>query len=147
LVQCSECGSEIEESSAVKAEIDGREHYFHTHHVSYISFTEESKNRIAQKLFTIPRRFLVVTIFNKTLAEVIAIGAGLGGILFTMRDLTLRALFLDTISFIAAISALLMGIKHIHFLRRRFLLRRIMMLVGIGVTIVVVLVVWQFVTN
>ena len=147
MVRCSECGAEIEENSAVKTEINGKEHYFHTHHVWYISVKKDSKNGIVQKLFTIPRRLLLVTIFNKTLAEVLAIGAGLGGIVYTIKDLTLRALFLDTISFIAAVSALLMGIEHISFLRRRFLLRRIMIVVGIGVTLGVALTVWHFITG
>ena len=147
MVQCSECETEIEESSAIKVNIDGREHYFHIHHVRHTSLTEDSTIRNTKKLYTIPRQILVATIFNKTFAEVIAIGAGLGGILYTMRDLTLRALFLDTTSFTAAIFALLMGIGHIQFLRRKFLLTRIIILVAIVVMIIIALVVWQFVSS
>jgi len=144
LVQCSECGKEIKDNSAVRLEINGREHYFHSHHVKNASFNNILEERKKKRFLRIPPRTLLRVIFNKTFAEAVAIGTGLGGIMYTLLDLTLRALFLDTISFIAAVTAMLIGLEHIQYLQKRFLVKRVVTCVGIGVVILMILLVWHF---
>ena len=115
--------------------------------MKFTYFLEESENEYVHKFLAAPRRLLHVTLLNKTFAEMIAIGAGFGGIIYTIRELTLRAIFLDAISFTAALIALLMGMGHIRFLQRRHLLSRIILSVAIGVIVTMALVVWHFVTS
>jgi hypothetical protein len=83
-------------------------------------------------------------LFNKTFAEALAIGTGLAGIAFTMQDFTSRALFMDTLSFIAAVSAMLMGLNHIRYLKKHFLIKKMVLCVGIGVLIVMPLFILTF---
>jgi hypothetical protein len=78
-------------------------------------------------------------LFNKTFVEALAIGTGLAGIVFTIQDFTSRALFMDTLSFISAVSALLMDLSHIQYLKKHFLIKKMVLCVGIGVLIVMTL--------
>jgi hypothetical protein len=61
-----------------------------------------------------------------------------------MQDLTYGALFMDSLSVIAAICALLMGLDHIQCLKKHFLLKKIVLCVGIGVLMVMILFVGTF---
>jgi hypothetical protein len=143
LVQCSECGKEIKDNSAVKLEINGKEHFFHSHHIKNASFNNVLEEGKKKRFLRIPPKTLLRVIFNKTFAEAVAIGTGLGGIIYTLLDLTLRALFLDTISFIAAVTAMLIGLEHIQYLQKRFLVKNVIIFGGIGVVIMIILVVWH----
>ena len=63
MVQCSECGKEIDEWESVGLTINGRRHYFHPHHIR--DFAQRSLSRV---------------VLNKTFTEILAIGTGIGGI-------------------------------------------------------------------
>lgn len=51
---------------------------------------------------------------------------------------------MDTISALAAIGALVIGIEQLKYLREHNLVRRAILLVGIGILLVVAIVVWLF---
>jgi hypothetical protein len=52
-------------------------------------------------------------VLNKTLFEILAIITGFGGVYYTIFDIAERALFLDTISVVMALAAMLIGIEHL----------------------------------
>lgn len=127
MVDCADCGKEVAEKEAVKLTIDGKHHHFHFHHVTSLT-----------------QRLMTTLVLNKTFAELIAIGAGIIGIVFTLQDLADKALVMDTISAIAAIAAFFVGIEHIRYLRQHALLRRALLLTVIGILITIVIAVWHF---
>ena len=67
--------------------------------------------------------------------EFVAIGTGIGGIVYTLQGVTESALKLDTLSAIAAIAALITGIEHLRYLKEHDLLRRAVLLIGIGIIV------------
>ena len=64
--------------------------------------------------------------------------------MYTLQDLTERALLMDTISLISALAAMLIGIEHLQYLRKHNLLRRAVRDIGIGILIAITIVVWHF---
>ena len=126
-MQCSECGKEIDKQESVQLSINGRRHYFHPHHIRNLA--EKSLSRV---------------VLNKTFAEILAIGTGIGGILYTLHGVAENALILDTFSAIAAIAALVVGIEHLRYVKEHNLLRRAVVLIGIGILIAFVILVWHF---
>jgi cation transport ATPase len=123
-VKCSECGKEVDEKEAVALIIDGEKPYFHPHHVKNLS-----------------QRILSQVVLTKAFAEVLAIGTGIGGIFYTLKAFAERALVMDTLSAIAAIVALLVGIDHLRYVKEHDLLRRAVTLMGIGNLIAIVILV------
>ena len=126
-MKCSECGKEVDEKEAVELAIDGRKHYFHSYHVKKIT-----------------QRILSKVVLSKTFAEVLAIGTGIGGIFYTLQNFAERALVMDTISAIAAIAALLVGVEHLRYVKEHNLVRRAVTLMGIGILMVITILVWHF---
>jgi hypothetical protein len=127
LVKCSECGKDVNEKKSVKLTIDGKRHDFHLHHVRNVA-----------------QRSLSSVVLNKTSAEFIAIGTGIGGIMYTLQGVAESALVMDTLSAIAAIAALIVGIEHLRYLKEHDLLRRAVLLIGIGILISIAILVWHF---
>ena len=127
MVKCSECGKNVEEKEAVQLTIDGKIQHFHLPHVKKLT-----------------HRVLSKVVLTKTSAEIIAIGTGISGIAFTLQDLAERALVMDTLSAIAAIAAMFVGIEHLRYLKQHNLLRRTVMLIGTGILIVISILVWHF---
>jgi len=127
LVKCSECGKEIDEKKALRLTINGKKHHFHFHHV----------RNVAQRISS-------GVVLNKTFAEIVAIGTGIGGIAYTLLGLADRALVMDTLSAIAAIAALIVGIEHLRYLKEHDLLRRAVLLIGTGILMTIALLVWHF---
>lgn len=111
----------------------GKKHYFDS---------EEHLNQF-QPVKSISRKLSSV-ILSKTSAELIAIIAGLAGIFYTISDFPSQALLMDTFSAVAAIVALVIGIEHLRYLSEHNLMRRAVLIVGIGVLISIVIVVWTF---
>ncbi len=83
-------------------------------------------------------------ILSKTSAEIVAIGTGLVGIFYTILGFTDRALIMDSFSAIAAIVALIIGIEHLRYLKEHNLMRRAILLLGIGILITMAILVWNF---
>jgi cation transport ATPase len=112
---------------ARKLTIDGKRHYFHLHHL----------RKVAQ-------RSLSSVVLSKTSAELVAIVAGIGGIVYTLQSITESALVMDTLSAVAAIAALFVGIEHLRYLKEHDLLRRTVLLIGISIIISIAALVWNF---
>lgn len=124
MVECPHCGEEVDTKHATKLVIEGKTHYFHFHHVKSVT-----------------QRVLSHVVLNKTFAEIVAIGTGIGGILYTLLEVTDRALIMDTFSAISAIIALFVGIEHLRYLKEHDLLRRATLLIGVGIIITVAIMV------
>lgn len=127
MAKCSACGKEIDEKTGVKLALNGETHHFHLHHVRSVSL-----------------RILSSVVLNKTFAELLAIGTGLGGIIYTILEIPGNPLVMDTLSAIAAIAALFAGIEHLRYLKEHGLLRRAVLLIAIGILITIAVLVWHF---
>jgi hypothetical protein len=127
LVKCSQCGKEVDNKKAVRLTIGGKRHYFHPHHVRNVA-----------------QRSLSSVVLSKTSAELIAILAGIGGIVYTLQSVVEIALVMDTLSAGAAIAALFVGIEHLRYLKEHDLLRRAVLLIGLSIIVTVAIIVWHF---
>jgi uncharacterized membrane protein YfcA len=133
MAKCSFCGKEVDEENSLKLTVGGKTNYFDS---------IEHLNKFPP-INTISRT-LASVVLSKTSAEFVAIGTGLGGIFYTILGVSDRALIMDLFSAIAAIVALIIGIEHLRYLKEHNLLRRAVLLFGIGVLIVIALLVWNF---
>lgn len=133
MVKCHVCGKEVDDKKAFKLTINGRTHYFDT------------KQHLNQfQPITSVSRTLSSVVLNKTSAELIAIGAGLAGIYYTILAQSTQALLMDTLSTLAAIVALVIGIEHLKYLKEHNLMRRAILLAGSVILILLVSIVWIF---
>lgn len=89
-------------------------------------------------------RNLLSTVLVKTFFEFIAIGTGIGGIIYTLQEDATRALIMDTLSALSAILAFIVGMRKLRFLRQHNLLKRATILVAIGALISITIIVWHF---
>lgn len=133
MAKCSFCGKEVDEEKSLKLTVGGKIYYFDN---------EEHLNKFVP-IKTISQT-LASVILSKTSAELVAIATGLGGIAYTIIGVTDRALIMDLFSAIAAIIALVIGIEHLRYLKEHNLMRRAILLLGIGILIVIGIVVWNF---
>lgn len=133
MVKCHICGKEVDDDKALKVTVSGKTHYFDT---------EEHLNQF-QPIKSISR-ILSSVVLSKTSAEIVAIGTGLAGVFYTIQALPTQALLMDTFSAMAAIAALIIGIEHLRYLREHNLMRRAVLLLGIGILIIVAVIVWNF---
>ena len=133
MVKCHICGKEVDDDKAIKVTVSGRTHYFDTgEHLSQF-----------QPVKSISRSLSSV-VLSKTSAEIVATGTGLAGVFYTIQAVPAQALLMDTFSAMAAIVALVIGIEHLRYLREHNLVRRALLLFGIGILIVVAIIVWTF---
>jgi len=75
--KCSVCGKEIDEKTAFKLTMNERTKYF---------FNESCLSDFPPTR-TLSRRILSSMVLNKTSAEIVAIGTGLGGIIYTVQGI------------------------------------------------------------
>jgi YHS domain-containing protein len=136
MAKCNICGREIADEEAWKLTFRGKTHYFDTEEHLHQFHPVNTLSRILSSV-----------VLSKTFTELLAIGTGLGGILYTVLDLPDRALVFDTLSTIAAIAALVIGVEHLRYLREHRLLRRAVLLIGIGILITIAIMVWIFGLN
>ncbi len=127
MVKCSECAKEVDEKKAVRLTIGEKRHYFHFHHVRNVA-----------------QRSLSSVVLSKTSAELVAIFAGFGGIVYTLQSGVEIALVMDTLSAVAAITAFFVGIEHLRYLKEHDLLRRAVLLIGLSIMVIVAIIVWHF---
>ena len=127
------CGKEVDEETGLELMYGGKTHYFDRieHMDKFLHIKTVS-------------RTLSSVILSKTSAELVAIGTGLGGITYTILGVTNRALIMDLFSAIAAIIALVIGIEHLRYLKEHNLMRRTVLLLGIGILITISILVWNF---
>ena len=89
-------------------------------------------------------RSLSEIVLNKTLFEILAIITGFGGVYYTIFDIAERALFLDTISVVMALAAMLIGIEHLRYVEEHNLVQKAVLFLGIVVISSFLLLVWHF---
>lgn len=133
MVKCAFCEKEVDEEKSLKLTVGGKTHYFDS---------EEHMNKFVP--IKTMAQTLVSVILSKTSAELVAIGTGLGGIFYTILGVSDRALVMDLSSAIAAIVALVIGLEHLRYLKEHNLTRRAILLLGIGILVVLVILVWNF---
>jgi predicted acyltransferase len=133
MAKCAFCGREVDKEKSLKITVGGKTYYFDS---------EEHLNKFVPVKTT--SRTLASVILSKTSAELVAIATGLGGIFYTILGVTDRALIMDLFSAIAAIVALVIGIEHLRYLKEHNLMRRAILLLGIGILIVIAVLVWNF---
>ena len=134
MVKCSTCGKGINTKTAIQLTL-GKPPLF---------FCDETCLSQSIQIKTLTRRTLAGVVLNKTFGEFLAIVSGLGGIAFTLQGTAHRALALDTISAITAITAFIIGIEHLRSLREHDLLKKAVLFIGIGVLLSITLLVWYF---
>ncbi len=127
------CGMELDEKAAnIKAEVRGKTYYF----CSEFCLSNFSAKRPTQ-------RNLLSAVLTKTFFELVAIGTGIGGIAYTLQEVSTRALVMDTLSAITAIVALIIGVENLRFLKEHDLLKRAVLLAGLGILIFIAILVWH----
>lgn len=83
-------------------------------------------------------------ILNKTIFEVLALITGLGGVYYTLFETGNIALLMDTISVLAAIAAIIIGIEHLKYVEKHRLVGRTVFLIGFIVISSILLSVWFY---
>ena len=131
--KCAFCGKKVAEEKNLRLMVGGKTQYFDSkeHLDKFLHFKSRSQT-------------LSSVILSKTSAEIVAIGTGLVGIFYTILGFTDRALIMDSFSAIAAIVALIIGIEHLRYLKEHNLMRRAILLLGIGILITLAILVWNF---
>ncbi len=128
------CGKELDEATSyVKTIVKGK-----THH-----FCSESCLTRFYSIKHPAQRNLSSVVLGKTFSELFAIGTGIGGIIYTLQEIAVRALIMDTVSALAAIVALTIGIENLRYLKAHNLVRRAVLLAGLGILISIVILVWH----
>lgn len=129
------CGKELTEKSAsVKVTIKDKTHYFCSESCLASFYATKRPTQ----------RALISVVLSKTFAELLAIGTGIGGIAYTLVEVTNRALIMDTFSAITAIAALIIGVENLRYLKEHDLLQRAVLLAGLGIVISIAILVWHF---
>jgi hypothetical protein len=81
-------------------------------------------------------------ILNKTVFEFLAIVTGLGGVYYTLFEAGSNALMMDTISVMAAIAAMIVGVEHLRYVEEHRLVGRAVLLLGTIILLSILLFVW-----
>ena len=81
-------------------------------------------------------------VLNKTIFEILAILTGLGGVYYTLFETGTNALFMDTISVLAAIAAMIIGVEHLRYVVEHKLVGRAVILIGFIVISSILMFVW-----
>jgi hypothetical protein len=132
-VKCAFCGKMVEEKDVKFTMTVGDETLsFCTTDCIYKSEPIEAFRHIS----------LSSLVLNKTVFEFLAIVTGLGGVYYTLFEAGSNALMLDTISVMAAIAAMIIGVEHISYVEEHRLIGRAIFLLGAIILLSVVLFVW-----
>lgn len=81
-------------------------------------------------------------VLNKTVFEILAILTGLGGVYYTLFETGTNALFMDTISVLAAIAAMIIGVEHLRYVEEHKLIGRAILLIGFIIISSILMFVW-----
>lgn len=129
------CGMEVDEKTAnIKAEVRGKTYYF----------CSEFCLSNFDPLGRINHRSLLNIFLSKTFFEVVAIGTGIAGILYTLQQVTARALIMDTSSALAAIVAFVIGVEKFPLLKEYKLVKKAVIWTGLGILTLIAILVWHF---
>jgi len=129
------CGMQLDEKTTnIKAEVRGKTYYF----------CSEFCLSNFDPLGRISHRSLLDIFLSKTFFEVVAIGTGIAGILYTLQQVTARALIMDTSSALAAIIAFVIGVEKFPILKEYKLVKKAVGWTGLGILILTAILVWHF---
>ncbi len=126
---------ELDEATAKIKAVVGKKTYY---------FCSEFCLSYFDPLGRIAHRSLLNVFLSKTFFEIIAIGTGIAGVLYTLQGIGIRALIMDTSSASAAILAFLVGVEKYPLLREFKLVKRTILWATLGILISVVFIVWHF---
>ncbi len=126
---------ELDEGTAKIKAVVGKKTYY---------FCSEFCLSYFDPLGRIAHRSILNIFLSKTFFEIIAIGTGIGGILYTLQGIAIRALVMDASSALAAIAAFLVGVEKYPLLREFKLVKKAVMWTGLGVLILIGIIVWHF---
>jgi len=133
-VKCEFCGKEVdEEESKFRLELGEEAYNFCT-----LSCLHKSK-----PVREIKHRNLSSLVLNKIVFEFFAILTGIGGVYYTLFEAANNALMMDTISVVAAIIAMIIGIEHVRYVEEHEILKKGVILIGITILSAVLLIVWH----
>lgn len=129
------CGMELDEKAAnIKAEVRGKTYYF----------CSEFCLSNFDPLGRISHRSLLDIVLSKAFFEAVAIGTGIAGILYTLQEVTVRALIMDTSSALAAIIAFVIGVEKFPILKEYKLVEKAVIWTGLAIITLVIILVWHF---
>ena len=89
-------------------------------------------------------RKLSRAVLKKTFLELVAIGTGICGIVYTLQEVSTRAIVMDALSVIAALGALIIGAENLRFSKTHNPTKRAKLSAGLGITISVTILIWYF---
>ena len=120
-VKCAFCGKMVEEEDVkFRLTVGGETLSFCSLDCLYKSEPIEEFRHIS----------LSSLVFNKTVFEFLAIVTGLGGVYYTLFEAGSNALMMDTISVMAAIAAMIVGVEHLRYVEDHRLVGRAVLLLG-----------------
>lgn len=135
MVQCLVCGTEIDaEDAEYTLKFGGKTYYYCGLACLYKS--EPLENVRHQNISSL--------VLNKSFLEILAVITGLGGVYYTLIDSAAKALFMDTISVVSAIAAIMIGIDHLKYVREHNLVHRAIVFSSIVIILSFILVVWSY---
>ena len=120
-VKCAFCGKMVEEEDVKFRLTVGGET------LSFCSLDCMYKSEPIEEFRHIGLSSLVI---NKTVFEFLAIVTGLGGVYYTLFEAGSNALMMDTISVMAAIAAMIVGVEHLRYVEEHRLVGRAVLLLG-----------------
>lgn len=128
--KCEYCVKEIDEDAdSVRATIRGKAYYFCGE--SCLSDFLSKRNHVQKNLLSV--------VLSKTFFELVAIGTGISGVVYTLQKVSSRALAMDTLSAIAAMAAFIIGVESLRLLKTYSLLKRGLLLAALGIIISIVI--------
>ena len=131
---CTLCGNTLSEDESIVIERNGLTQKYCCPNCLFESNTfEKYKHRSLSSL-----------VLNKTLFEILAIMTGFGGVYYTIFNIAKRALIMDTISVVTALSALFIGIEHLRYVEEHNLLRRVLVFLSILTLASFTIIVWHY---
>jgi hypothetical protein len=132
MVKCACCGSEVEEDGYMVSFGDKTLHFCG---LSCFSHSEP--------VMDVRHMSLSELTLNKTVYELFAIITGLGGVYYTLFEIGDNALIMDTVSVIAAITAMIIGVEHLRYVEQHQLLKKGILIIGLLILLGVLIFVWH----
>ena len=135
MVQCLVCGKEIDpEEADYSLSMGGKTYYYCGMDCLYKS----------EPLEKLRHQNISALVLNKSFFEVLALITGLGGVYYTLTNITGTALLMDTFSVASAIAAIMIGVDHLKYVKDHNLVHRMVVLSSIIIILSFILIVWSY---
>lgn len=124
MVKCAFCDKEVDEHEVKFSFSLGKK----TYNICSLSCLYKSD------LFEgFKHRSMSSLVLNKTLFEFFAILTGFGGVYYTLFEAGNNALIMDTISIVAAIAAMIIGVEHLRYVKEHGLIKKAVLFIGLTI--------------